>query len=234
MSPPTVDPAELALRFAVKKELRKRMRGVRAALTEDAASTRSARIVAALLALPEVRAAETLCVFWPMVQKREVDLRALVADARARGQRVAYPWMDRAGGPPRFRVPASDDALVPGSLGELGPTDDAPELAPGSRCVIIVPALALDPTGHRIGYGGAVYDRLLAAYAPPAIPIGVAYDFQLIGEVPVTDGDAPVATIVTDERVLTAGIGATVTTEGPSTTPTDAGVRTVVRPGPRS
>jgi 5-formyltetrahydrofolate cyclo-ligase len=68
--------------------------------------------------------------------------------------------------------------------------------------VIIVPALQIDGRGHRIGYGGGFYDRALPRFAPPAVTVGVAFDFQLIAEVPVTDGDVALAFVVTDARTL--------------------------------
>ena len=67
-----------------------------------------------------------------------------------------------------------------------------------------MPAIALDPTGHRIGYGAGFYDRTIPA-SPPATTIGVAFDFQLVAEVPFTERDVALAFIVTDERVIDVG-----------------------------
>jgi 5-formyltetrahydrofolate cyclo-ligase len=68
-----------------------------------------------------------------------------------------------------------------------------------------VPALAIDPSGHRIGYGAGYYDRTLPRFAPPAIAIAVAFDFQLVSEVPATPSDVRVGWLATDARVLDAG-----------------------------
>ena len=79
--------------------------------------------------------------------------------------------------------------------------------------VIVVPALQVDPRGHRIGYGAGYYDSALPRFAPPARAIAVAFSFQLIAEVPVTEGDVPVSLVVMDEavygppRLMTAGSG---------------------------
>ena len=64
------------------------------------------------------------------------------------------------------------------------------------------PALAVDPRGHRIGYGAGYYDRALPRYAPPAITIAVAFDFQLVAEAPNSTFDIPVAWVVTDTRAM--------------------------------
>jgi 5-formyltetrahydrofolate cyclo-ligase len=56
--------------------------------------------------------------------------------------------------------------------------------------------------GHRIGYGAGFYDKALPRFAPPARTIIVAFDFQLIPEVPVTEGDVTLDLVITDERAL--------------------------------
>jgi 5-formyltetrahydrofolate cyclo-ligase len=68
--------------------------------------------------------------------------------------------------------------------------------------VVIVPALWIDAGGQRIGYGAGFYDRTLPRFCPPGRSIGVAFDFQLAGDVPVTEGDVAVGLVVTDMRVL--------------------------------
>ena len=80
--------------------------------------------------------------------------------------------------------------------------DDPALLEERGLDVIVVPALQIDPRGHRIGYGAGFYDRALPRFAPPAVSVGVAFSFQLIAEVPVTEGDVAVALIVTDEQVI--------------------------------
>ena len=70
--------------------------------------------------------------------------------------------------------------------------------------MILVPGVAFDARGFRIGYGGGFYDRALPRYRPPARAIGVAFDFQLAAEIPNADHDVPVDRVVTDVRVLDA------------------------------
>ena len=66
----------------------------------------------------------------------------------------------------------------------------------------VVPALTANRAGYRIGYGAGFYDRTLPRFAPPAFTIIVAFDFQLIAEVPVTDGDVGCDMVVTDRNTL--------------------------------
>ena len=85
-------------------------------------------------------------------------------------------------------------------LGFREPGAEAPEAL--ALDVIVVPALQIDGRGHRIGYGAGFYDGALPRYAPPALAVGVAFTFQLIAEVPVTDGDVALGLVVTDDQVL--------------------------------
>jgi 5-formyltetrahydrofolate cyclo-ligase len=199
---------EAILRARVKSELRKRMRGLRAALPASACAERSSRIVTRLLDLDELARARAVALFWPLESRREVDLRPLDAALRGRGARVAYPAVDHDGRAMAFRfvddlAQLTEADALPG-VGLREPSADAPLAARGELEVIVVPALAVDPAGHRIGYGGGYYDATLPRFVPPAIAVAVAFDFQLLAEAPVTDGDVPVGWIVTDARTLRA------------------------------
>ncbi len=191
------------LRRKVKAELRKRLRGLRATTPADACAARSAKLVARLEALPSVVAAKTVALFWPILEKHEVDLRALDATLRARGVRVAYPAIDPETRGMCFRFVASEAELAERGFGFREPPPDAPACARGELDVVVVPAIGIAPDGHRIGYGAGFYDRTLPTVAPPAVTVGVAFDFQLLAEVPATEGDVPVDVVVTDTRTLT-------------------------------
>jgi 5-formyltetrahydrofolate cyclo-ligase len=68
--------------------------------------------------------------------------------------------------------------------------------------LVLVPALAVAPSGHRLGYGAGFYDSLLPDVCPPAKALAVAYDFQLLVEVPTLPHDVPCDFIVTDAREI--------------------------------
>jgi 5-formyltetrahydrofolate cyclo-ligase len=195
------DPEALAeLSRRAKAALRKRARALRNSIPRDAIADRSARIAARLEALPAVARAATVALFWPIEGRNEVDLRPLDARLRAAGKRIAYPSIDPETRVMTFRFVDDPAGLEERGLGFQEPDPSAPE-APGLD-VVVVPALQIDGRGHRIGYGAGFYDRTLPRFAPPATAVGVAFDFQLIAEVPVTEGDVPVALVVTDARVL--------------------------------
>jgi 5-formyltetrahydrofolate cyclo-ligase len=192
------------LRRRVKAELRKRMRGLRGTLPATACAERSGRIAERLLALPPIARARSVALFWPMTGRREVDLRSLDERLRKLGARVAYPAVaDDDSGAMSFRFVGEPGSMIESpTLGVRQPGPDDPEVAPGELDAIVVPALGVDPSGHRIGYGGGYYDRALPRFAPPAATVAVAFDFQLLVEVPWTAGDVRVEHVVTDARTL--------------------------------
>lgn len=192
---------EAALRHRAKALLRQRARALRGALPASAAAERSARIVARLLTLPELAAAARVALFWPIEGRNEVDLTALDARLREGGKRVAYPSIDPDSRLMTFRYPADPAAMDERGLGFREPAPEDPEA--DVLDIIVVPALQVDAVGHRIGYGAGFYDRTLPRFAPPGRAVAVAFSFQLIAEVPFTEGDVPVDLVVTDEGTLT-------------------------------
>lgn len=201
-----VDPRLLAeVTDRAKRQIRARMRSLRSAHPEAARAERSARIVDRLAALPELAAARSVASFWPMTEWHEVDLRALDAVLRREQKRVYYPGLASADGGAlrtalRLTRSAEDLAVRAGRFAE--PPSDAPEAARGDVDVVVVPALAVAANGHRLGYGAGFYDALLPDFRPPALAVIVAYDFQLLAELPVLRHDVPCDLVVTDARTL--------------------------------
>lgn len=207
--PPRRDPfapeQQLDLRLQAKRELRKRMLGVRARLPRDQRTSGSAAVTERVLAHPSFARARSIALFKSILEKGEIDTSALDAAARARGMRVAYPMMEgELYAPPgecsmSFRFVDDLSRFAERGRGFEEPPEDA--AVAEELDLIVVPALALDEQGFRLGYGAGLYDRTLVRFAS-AHTIGIAYDFQLIVEVPRTEGDVPVKTIVTDKRTI--------------------------------
>jgi 5-formyltetrahydrofolate cyclo-ligase len=119
------------------------------------------------------------------------------------------PVIEGKGLPLRFREWSPGVRMQPGPFGAQVPaTGDwlQPEL-------LIVPLLAFDAAGRRLGYGGGFYDRTLAALRArgPVRAIGLAYAAQQVGEVPADATDQPLDAIVTEAGVLRPGASASVT-----------------------
>ncbi|CAN5409718.1 5-formyltetrahydrofolate cyclo-ligase [soil metagenome] len=198
-------PYDIVARRA-KAELRKRLRGLRNTHPESAIAARSQRIVARLEELAVMKTAKCIALFWPIEARREVDLRPLDRALRERGVRVAYPAIAppaQENEPPSMTSRYSAEAQL--EERGLGFRDPSPETEEATMLdLVVVPALAADARGHRLGYGAGYYDRTLPRYAPPATTAIVVFDFQLLAEVPILDGDVACDFIVTDTRTLAA------------------------------
>ncbi len=197
-----IEDTERALLHRVKSELRKRLRGLRTTMPASACAERSARIVRAIESHPVMQSARRVALFWPIMERHEVDLRSLDETLRKRGVTIAYPAIDPETRAMTFRVTTRREDLEERGFGFEEPPADSP--LPDALDVIVVPALAIDPRGVRIGYGAGFYDRALPTWSPPAVTLGVAYDFQLLAELPSTETDVAVQWIVTDSRAIQA------------------------------
>lgn len=200
-----LDPESLAeLRQHAKLTIRKRMRALRAALPQSACLRRSQAIVGRLTELEAYRSADGVALFWPIEDRREVDLQSLDALARAANKRVYYPFMEPSGEVIRtgFRLVTQPSEMVERGRGFREPPADAPEARRGDIDLVVVPALAAAVTGHRIGYGAGYYDATLPDVRPPALAVIVAFDFQLLAELPSEAGDVACDLVVTDAGVL--------------------------------
>ena len=178
-----------------KAALRPRFRALRGARGAGA----DARIVARLLALPEVAAARVVMAFWPL--PGEIDLRPLVAKLVARGVAVALPAVV-PGSEPRLAARAftSEAGLVAGRWGLREPPETAPAVRPDEIDVVVVPALAIDRDGRRLGTGGGYYDAFLPA--THALRVGVVPAACLVARVPAEAHDARLGAVVTDREAL--------------------------------
>jgi 5-formyltetrahydrofolate cyclo-ligase len=193
---------EALFRKRAKALMRRRFRNLRQSMPAGAIARRSAAICERVLSDPDVSKASMVALFWPIGEKKEVDLRTVDAELRARDVVVAYPAIDPETGVMTFRIVDDTSALELSELGFHAPPLGAPEAT--GLDVVVTPGLAFDARGHRIGYGAGFYDRTLPCYCPPALAIGVAFDFMLAADVPNGEGDIPVDRVITGERVLDA------------------------------
>lgn len=197
MSQRETERAERQIRQRAKQALRKQMRAVRAALPDSACDARSQAITRRILELDELEEASTVLAFASI--RNEVRTRSLIDAMRVSGRRVALPRVVEGG--LSLHLVESLDQLVDGAFSVPEPPETAPGIAPDEVEFALIPALAIDPRGYRIGYGGGYYDKLLPALSK-ACACAVAYDFQLIAEVPDLPFDVAVDLIVTDSRVI--------------------------------
>lgn len=187
---------------ADKEALRERMLVERSALPAPAREEASRAIGHRLDSLAELRDADAVLGY--VAFGTEVDLRPYLEARLLRGRAVYLPWVD--GDVLRIaRVRDLDADLVPGWRGVREP-------APGHRQeadvrlldAVVAPGVAFDRHGHRLGYGGGHFDRLLARLRPGTFVAGVAFDAQVVDTVPVEAHDAPVDAVVTESCIMRA------------------------------
>lgn len=160
----------------LKERLRKEIKLWRRSLSDEQRADADAKIAARLFALREYR--ECRAVLTYVSQPIEVDTRAIIARALADGKRVAAPRCVEGTREMEFYYIDGIDDLAPQTFGVLEPLPDRCEVVTdfsGSICVI--PALAYDKAGYRLGYGAGYYDRFLSLYSEPKI--GVIYAHNL-------------------------------------------------------
>lgn len=188
-----------ALKGQAKKALRKRLRALRSSLPEGARASRSAAITQRIIALPQWASARTVALYISMGD--EIQTHALIEAARSTHKRIALP-VTELGAPLTFRLGFDADRELPRELSAFGveePTINCPLVAHEALDLVLVPALAADLRGYRIGYGAGCYDRTLPLCTNATTVIAV-FDLQLIGEVPNEPHDVAAQWIVTDQR----------------------------------
>lgn len=135
-----------------------------------------------------------ISVFWPIGD--EIDTRPLLERLSADGWTVALPCVPGRDQHLVFRRWRPGDDLVPGPMGTREPAPTAAAVTPE---VLIVPLLAFDRRGYRLGYGGGYYDRTLATLGRDRVlAVGIAYADQEVANVPIAETDQKVDYIVTE------------------------------------
>jgi 5-formyltetrahydrofolate cyclo-ligase len=132
----------------------------------------------------------------------EVDTARIDGFARSCGLVVAYPRVVGDARKLRFHAVTLDE-LAPSRFGLREPSPDAPRVAVEDVAAFVVPGLAFDRSGWRIGWGRGHYDATLAAASPAALRVGLAYECQLIEQVPREPHDAALHIIITEVTTYT-------------------------------
>ncbi len=186
-----------------KAALRQRLGAARRSMSPEEVRASSAAVLDRLRTLPEWAAAREVLLYWPLAG--EVDVRPLLAELTGRGAVALLPRC-RQGEPGCMDVArvACEADLLPLSHGIMEP-DPAACPAEESPCpdLILVPGLAFDRQGRRLGFGGGYYDRFLARPGcAPSLSIGLAHDFQLVDELPAEAWDQRMGLVLTGREIL--------------------------------
>lgn len=183
-----------------KSRLRATAQSRRAALTPAAREGANQRIEEACHADPSLAQADAIFVY--VSTATEVETHALIDAFDAAGRTILVPLVRDRDTLLAVRFPGWQ-VMRRGALGILSPPP-TPAYA-GAIAVALVPGLACTTAGARLGYGGGYYDRWLTAH-PDTTAIALAFDAQLVGDLPVSPDDVFVAHITTESGVLDRSI----------------------------
>jgi 5-formyltetrahydrofolate cyclo-ligase len=173
-----------------KEALREAAKAARQGLDPSLGESLCAHVLAADIVPPGAVVAG----YWPLGD--EIDIRPLMLALHERGHKVALPVTPKRGLPLRFRRWVPGAALIEGRFGTMLPNGE--KLVPA---FLLVPLLAFDPAGGRIGYGAGYYDRTLALL-PDAFALGCAFAAQMVDAVPMGPYDARLDAIATEQGVM--------------------------------
>ncbi len=179
-----------------KKLLRENFIKARQEIPKDIAKSAASVVTQHLLEIiPQSAKVAAYC-----AMRGEIDVSGLIAKLQGRGNVTALPVVDDNSKVLKFIEVTKDSVLTKGKYGIDCPEAHLPEIIPD---VVIVPLVAFDKNGNRLGYGGGYYDATLAhlrSRNEKLLVIGVAYAMQKADNLPIYDGDQKMDMVVTEEN----------------------------------
>ena len=166
------------------------MSGLKRNLTEEEREYFSDILSGKFLALEDYRKADTLYVY--LSANQEVRTDKIIRQAWADGKRVAAPQV--RGREMDFCLIDSLESMTTGAYGIPEPGSEAVPVC-DDNALVLMPGLAFDRNGRRLGYGGGYYDRYLSRH-PGHRLVALCYDFQVLDSIPVTESDIPVDLLI--------------------------------------
>lgn len=186
--------------MAAKKSLRAQVLAARDAMLPEVRQAAAQAITTRLCQMPQYREAGTVLTY--MSFGTELDTHAFFDRVLSDGKIAVLPRIDK---PTKslalHRVNGHAD-LVDGVWGIREPRADAPTLAIDAIDMVLMPGLAFDRSGNRLGYGAGFYDRLLSRSAEKPFRIAAALDCQIVDAVPVDAHDRPCHCVITETQLL--------------------------------
>ncbi|MCI7640020.1 MAG: 5-formyltetrahydrofolate cyclo-ligase [Clostridiales bacterium] len=173
-----------------KKELRRTIRERKRAMTEEEIVSRSEKLGVLFAQSEAYKAARTIYGYLPYNQ--EVRTIPMLEQALKDGKKVAVPKV--YGDEMKFLYLDDLTKVEKGYAGIPEPIADEP-VADDETALVLMPGLAFDPQGHRIGYGGGFYDKFLAA-EPNHPTLALCYEFQMLPKLDTEEHDIPVDTVL--------------------------------------
>ncbi|MEW6418983.1 MAG: 5-formyltetrahydrofolate cyclo-ligase [Nitrospirota bacterium] len=185
----------------MKKTIRREILKRRDEISPEIKAGKDSLIKQRLFSLPEFIAVKT--VFFYASFRSEVETLSMIKESLKMGKRVVLPKVQRKGNMIKLYEIADINELSPGYMGIPEPFfSNSRFLSLDELDLIVIPGVAFDYSGNRLGYGGGYYDMLLAQRQKEMPIIALAYEEQLVDSIPVEEHDVKVDVIVTDKRII--------------------------------
>jgi len=166
-----------------KNLLRKKITEILKQVSQEELKRRSKNVCDKIISLPIYKKAKTILGYYPL--KKEVDIKRLLLQALGNGKIVGLPVVNRQSGNLEFYRIKGFEGLCLGPWGIKQPDVSKAEHINLSKAeLILVPGLAFDRQGWRLGRGKGYYDRLLKRLKKPTVKLGVCFDFQIQDSLP--------------------------------------------------
>ena len=182
--------------FTSKKDARAHFSALRASIDINEREKKSKMALASVLALPEFDACDTLFLYSPI--KSELNVLPLFDIAKEKGMRIAFPISIKESSTLDFRCVSDFDELSLGAYNIYEPKENTSKATFSKQSICIVPALAFDKNGNRLGYGKGFYDRFLSKFT--GLSVGVTFAELFCDALPTDGYDIPVNVIITDKE----------------------------------
>jgi len=179
----------------LKKDLRKELLKKRTALPTNIRKELDTKIVSNLLSLSEVRESEKVLLYCP--SKGEPNIYPLLKTFLKQGKSLALP---RVKGNEIEAVVVKDLRCLKEGAFNIPEPPEGRVIEPEELDSVVLPGIAFDREGNRLGFGKGFYDRLLKRVSAPKV--GVAYSFQVLDSLPTDSWDVPVDVVVTEKEVI--------------------------------
>ena len=180
-----------------KQALRTKLRAMRKSLSPETQKLAGEAVREKVLALEAYKRAKTVMAY--IACRGELDVSPVIDEILSSGRTLLLPRCE-AGGTLTARIITSPEALLPGAYGIPEPAEDAEIAPPESIDLILVPGLAFDREGARLGQGGGYYDRLLSKTG--AVKVGICHEAALIDCVPREAHDIRMDAVITPTALI--------------------------------
>jgi 5-formyltetrahydrofolate cyclo-ligase len=187
-----------------KRKLRKRVIEERLQLIPEKVKQKSDKIMSTLFSTDDYKKANVVMFYVDM--RNEVMTKTAINKAIAEGKRVVVPRVKKGYGLLAIEIQSLEE-LSPGTFGVMEPPEKE-EIVLKDIDIVVVPGVAFDKNGYRIGYGAGYYDNFLPRLKSDAKKIAVAFELQLRESIPTESHDVKMDMIITEQGIYTFSPGA--------------------------